>query len=142
VTYLLDTDHISILQRQSGAEFVVLSARIRQVPRSEIGFSVISFHEQVLGAHAYINRARSAAEVVKGYVMLAGILRQFASAPVLPFDDRAAATLSGLNVRRLRVKLMDLRIAAIALSRGLVLVTRNAADFAKVPGLVIEDWTL
>jgi tRNA(fMet)-specific endonuclease VapC len=95
-----------------------------------------------LGAHAYISRAQSASEVVRGYAMLARVLRQFASAPVLPYDAGAAATFDGLGARHLRVGIMDLRIASIALSRGLVVLTRNTSDFAKVPGLIIEDWTV
>jgi len=36
VTYLLDTDHISILQRQSGPEFVTLMAHIAQQAPTEL----------------------------------------------------------------------------------------------------------
>jgi tRNA(fMet)-specific endonuclease VapC len=36
---------------------------------------------------------------------------------------------------------MDLRIAAIAISHNLVLLTRNIRDFSKIPELVTEDWT-
>ena len=37
---------------------------------------------------------------------------------------------------------MDLRIASIALSQGLTLLTRDLRDFSKVPRLVMEDWTV
>jgi tRNA(fMet)-specific endonuclease VapC len=73
--------------------------------------------------------------------MLARILRHFTASPVLPFDADAAAVFEVLGARRLRVATMDLRIASTALSRGLVLVTRNATDFAGIPGLATEDWT-
>ena len=37
---------------------------------------------------------------------------------------------------------MDLRLAAIALSRQLTEFTRNLADFGRVPGLTVEDRTV
>jgi len=37
--FLLDTDHISILQKQAGPEFAKLMARIAQVQRSDLGFA-------------------------------------------------------------------------------------------------------
>ena len=36
----------------------------------------------------------------------------------------------------------DLWIAATALAHGATLVTNNTAEFSRVPGLTIEDWTL
>ena len=66
----------------------------------------------------------------------------FSLSPVLPFDVTAAAVLERLWTQRLRIGRMDLRIASIALSREMVLVTRNVSDFSKVPDLQIEDWTI
>jgi tRNA(fMet)-specific endonuclease VapC len=142
VKYLLDTDYISILQRQSGLEYAMLISRIAQHGPTELAFSIISFHEQVLGCHAYINRVHRASDVVRGYGMLTRILRDFAVAPVVPFDAAAAAVFNGLLAQQVRVATMDLRIASIVLSRGMVLITRNVRDFRKVPGLPVEDWTV
>ena len=139
--YLFDTDHISFLQRRSGAEYATLAGRISQCQPTDIAFSIVSFHEQVLGAHTFIGRARTTVDMIRGYRLLSEILQGFMLAPVLPLDAAAATIFDGLRGQRLHVATMDLRIAAIALSRGLVLLTRNVGDFRKIPGLVTEDWT-
>jgi tRNA(fMet)-specific endonuclease VapC len=111
-------------------------------PRTDLAFSIMSLHEQTRGCHAYLQRARTAREVVHGSSLLAHVLRNCTVAPVLPFDDAAAMVFAALVAQRLRVRTMDLRIAAVALARGLVVLTRNASDFGRVPGLEIEDWTV
>jgi tRNA(fMet)-specific endonuclease VapC len=142
VKFLRDTDHISILQKQSGHEYASLIARIAQVSRADLAFCIISFHEQVLGCNAFVSRARSPAEIVRGYGMFDRVLSAFAAAVVLPFDVNASSVFDALAAQRMRIATMDLRIASIALCQGLTLLTRNARDFGKIPGLVIEDWTI
>ncbi len=139
--YLFDTDHISFLQQRRSLEFAHLTARIQQFEPADFALSVVSFHEQVLGAHSLINRAQTNTDLARGYALLLKILDGFALAPVLPLDARAMAVFDDLRQQRVRVSTMDLRIAAIAISNKLVLLTRNISDFSKVPGLVTEDWT-
>lgn len=87
--YLLNTDHISFLQRRAGIEFTNIVTRIAQHSPVDFALSVVSFHEQVLGAHNYINRARSNTDMIRGYALLLEILQGFSIAPVLPFDAKA-----------------------------------------------------
>ncbi|MGK7888677.1 MAG: hypothetical protein AB4042_05040 [Leptolyngbyaceae cyanobacterium] len=83
--YLLDTDHLSILQRQPGEAYRNLSRRMASVPITDFAVSIITFHEQVLGCHAYINRSRSLDQVVTGYTMMARLLSDFQS---FAFDSK------------------------------------------------------
>ncbi|MEH1969160.1 type II toxin-antitoxin system VapC family toxin [Nostoc sp.] len=140
--YLLDTDHISFLQRRSGTEFLTLAAHIAQHQATDFAFSIVSFHEQVIGAHTFITRSQTPSNVVRGYTLLMEIIRGFSAAPILPFDAGAVTIFEGLRAQRVRIATMDLRIASIALSRSLVLLTRNTSDFSKVPNLMIQDWTV
>lgn len=140
--YLLDTDHISFLQRRSGTEYIRLAIRMGQYSSADFALCIVSLHEQVLGAHDFINRARTNTDTIRGYNLLLEILQSFASAPVLPFDIEATTNFDELRGQRVRVSTMDLRIAAIAISHNLVLLTRNIRDFSKIPELLTEDWTL
>lgn len=140
--YLLDTDHLSIIQRQTGQDYVNLSTRMAQYPLSDFAISIVTFHEQLLGSHTYISRARNESEVVKGYEMMLRLVNDFKMIPIVSFNTDAATTLSQLQAQRIQLARMDSRIAAIALSGRLILLTRNHRDFSKIPGLLIEDWTL
>ena len=112
-----------------------------QHPFTDFYVTIVSFHEQVAGWYNYLNRARTAHAVVLAYRMFEGMLADFSVLQVLPFDEGAAAVYEALRKQRVRIGTMDLRIAAIALSRDFAVLTRNLIDFRKVPGLAVEDWT-
>ena len=63
--FLLDTDHLGIMQRQTEPEFSRLRSRMGQHPPSLFFVSIVSFHEQVTGWNAYLNRSRGTAGVVR-----------------------------------------------------------------------------
>ena len=65
--------------------------------------------------------------------------RFFRLIPVVPFDQPAAYAYRSLPFRRGK---FDRLIAGHALSLGLTLVTNNVEDFADIPDLRIENWTL
>jgi tRNA(fMet)-specific endonuclease VapC len=140
--FLLDTDHISVLQKQSGPEYALFMARIARVDRADLALCIVSFHEQVLGCNACMAKARTSSGTVRGYERFDRVLTAFAAALVLPFDGNVAAVFDRLVVQRPRIATMDLRISSIALSQGFTLLTPNSRDFRRVPGSVIEDWTI
>ena len=141
--FILDSDHLSILQRQGPAdEYRNLANRIAAYSASHFFVTIISFHEQVNGWTAYVGRARESAGLVRGYRELEGILSDFARAQVLPFSTAAADICDDLRRGQIRVGSMDLRIASIAIANQMTVLTRNAVDFQRVPSLSFEDWTM
>jgi tRNA(fMet)-specific endonuclease VapC len=63
---------------------------------------------------------------------------------LLDFDVAGAAAYTAIRVYLQRAGLMigerDLIIAAVGLSRGLTVITAKMREFARVPGLEVEDW--
>ena len=141
--YVLDTDYVVLLQRGGdGPELRRLLQRMAGYSERSFFYPVIAFQEQMLGANAYVARARTRRELVRGYGMLQQVLADFSLAQVLPFDDPAAQQFEELRSQRIRVGTMDLRIGSIAISRGMIVLTRNLVDFQAIPGLAVEDWTV
>ena len=70
--------------------------------------------------------------------------RFMARLEVLPFDHGAAAHFANIRTELERngepIGAYDLMIAGHARSAGLRLVTNNEKEFARVPGLLVENW--
>jgi tRNA(fMet)-specific endonuclease VapC len=63
--------------------------------------------------------------------------------PVLPFDRAAAQEHARIRhaLRHAPIGERDLLVAAIAAANGFRVVTNNVAEFGRVPGLTVEDWS-
>ncbi len=138
---LLDTDHLSVLQGEEQPACDRLRARLRQLPPDDVATTIVSFHEQVQGWLAYLNRARKPEQVVMAYTKLERIWRSFLKMNVLSFSPEAQAEFAELRRQCPRLQTMDLRIASVSVTTGSTLLTRNLRDFRQVPGLSVEDWT-
>lgn len=137
VRFILDTDHVSLLQR--GYPLVI--AQVARLPASQLAVTVITVDEQLQGRMAVIRRAKTQRDAAHGYDRLLETLRFYADLPVLPYDEAAAAAFDRLRQQGIRIGTQDLRIAAIALVHHVTVVTRNTRDFARVPGLPLNDWS-
>ncbi len=130
--YCFDTDTLSAVIRRDPPLHLI--RRLAQVPADEQTTTTITLGELLYGA------------AKRGSERLTRQVRDVVSSAtsVLPFDTEAAEVYgplrAGLEREGRRLDEPDLRIASIALSRGLTVVTGNVRHFARVPGLAVEDW--
>jgi tRNA(fMet)-specific endonuclease VapC len=126
--FLLDTNAvIAALKGHEG-----LLARLRRQRPEDVAISSIVAHELYYGAF----HGRRVAENLARVDAL-----QF---PVVEFDREDARASGEIRAALASIGMTigpyDVLIAGQALSRGLILVTRNTREFARVNGLRLEDW--
>jgi tRNA(fMet)-specific endonuclease VapC len=135
---VLDTDTLSLIQR--GRELVTL--HLLETPLAQRAVTIITVEEQLRGRLAEIRRAAEGTpQFVTAYARIQQTFEAFRAMRILLMDASGTQHLASLRAQRLRLSTQDLRIAAIALSFGGVLVTCNTAHFSQVPGLQVEDWS-
>lgn len=135
---ILDTDHVSLLERNEPYAM----KRFREFAQSEIAITVITWEEQMRGRLNVIRQATSSEQRISAYTRLGSTIRFLQDFPIINFDTIADNYYLELQRQKIRIGTQDLRIASIALSCNAVVVTRNQKDFAKVPNLILEDWTV
>ena len=126
--YLLDANAVIVLFKGN----MGMVRHVRQRRTEDIGLSAIVLHELYFGAarsnHADANRARidrlafERLAYTEHDALVAGELRAMlaeAGTPIGPYDTL---------------------IAGQALARDLTVVTNNTREYARVPGLRVEDW--
>jgi len=138
--YLLDTDHLSLLER-GGEGTQPLLSRLAAIEPDKAGVTIISYEEQTRDWFSFMAKARTIEAQIKAYRQLQQHLQIFCAVPIVALDERAAGTFQSLQRQGLRIGTMDLKIAAIALARDATLLTRNLSDFNLIAGLRAEDWS-
>jgi tRNA(fMet)-specific endonuclease VapC len=136
--YILDTDHLSLLQRGHPQVRACLAA----LPIPQRAVTIISADEQIHGRLAVVHRAKSQLDAAREYERLRETIQFFTSVRILSYDAAAVAQFETLRRQGIRIGTQDLRIASICLTQQATLATRNLRDFGLVPGLTTEDWSL
>lgn len=145
--YLLDTDHLTILERQTKGTYENLIKRMSQYDPSDFAISIVSVYEQMSGCNKLINTAKGTTDkktenIIKGFDVMKRILEKIEILPIVPFDRETGQIYNCLQPQKLRLGKMDALIAATAIQHNLTLLTSNSKDFSKVANLTIEDWTI
>ncbi|MEX2271143.1 MAG: type II toxin-antitoxin system VapC family toxin [Vicinamibacterales bacterium] len=130
--YMLDTDICSYIMKRSHPTVL---KRLRAIPVTDVSISVISQSALLYGVEVSPRRTQDAA-ALKAFLPHVEVL-EFPGDAALHYAQIRA----DLKTRGRMIGANDLFIAAHARSLGLRLVTNNTAEFGRVKGLTLENWT-
>ena len=127
--YMLDTNMCIYLMKNQPAE---VARRFAQCRVGEVVMSAITYAELEYGVATSTDSDREGANLV-------AVVDDI---EVLAFDGAAAEAYGPIRLatRDSKKDHLDKLIAAHAVSLGAIIVTNNAKDFAKYPGLLVENW--
>jgi tRNA(fMet)-specific endonuclease VapC len=127
---LLDTN--VVVHYLKGDPAIVV--RIHKASRGELAIPAIVVYELEYGTLRSKLPARRRRELEAGLEHIRHV----------PFDSAAAMSAATIRValekQGLTIGPLDMLIAGTAVSRGAALVTNNAAQISRVPGLRVLDW--
>ena len=137
--YALDTNVVSELMRPNAA--LPVSSWVAARDSRELYLTAVSEAELCYGvAIMPVGRRRDALEAAMTRWLELGFGER-----ILPFDSAAARVYAGFAAECRRtgrpIGEADCQIAAIAHSRGAILVTRNVRDFEGTGIEIIDPWT-
>jgi tRNA(fMet)-specific endonuclease VapC len=138
--YILDTDHLSLIQR-NGQEGKRILARLAAVGETEVAVTIITYEEQLRGRFSVLSKARTLDEQVLAYRGLEQLEKDYRTIMIVSFSHAAALEHQRLRKAHPRIANMDLKIAAISLTNNAILLTRNASDFGQIGELQTGDWS-
>jgi tRNA(fMet)-specific endonuclease VapC len=138
--HFLDTDHLSVIER-GGIIAQRLVSRLEMLSQKDIAVTIVTYEEQTRGWLGYIAKANSLEDQIIAYRKLEKHIATFSRLQIIGFDNDSANIFKKLRANYPRLGTMDLKIAAIAISKEATLLTRNLSDFQNIVGLKFEDWT-
>ena len=139
--YLLDTTTLTHLK--NGLIRVVANHATHCAPTSSdvVGVSSINVEEVIGGWLAYLQRARTTYQEVNGSQNLNDAILALSQFSLYSVTDASITRYEAFRRMKRNVGRNDLRLAALALELGAIVVTDNVRDFGRVPGLQHVDWT-
>ena len=130
--YLLDTDICIYLIKRKPASVI---NKLATLANEDVGLSTISLFELQFGVENSQYRMQSQKALDHFLEPISHIL------PVdQPVARSAAIIRADLKQKGLIIGPYDILIAAVALSRGLILLSNNTREFQRVGGLLLENW--